>query len=292
MNTRTLVQSVPSIATSDGAGVKLRRSLGGQRGLHVDPFLLLDEFYSDDPQDYIAGFPAHPHRGFETVTYMLDGRMRHEDHLGNRGDLGPGDVQWMTAARGIIHSEMPQQSAGRMRGFQLWLNLPSKEKMQPARYRDIPAAEIPQLNLPQGGDVKVIAGTLELDGQSTGGPVNGRGASLSTDPLYLDVHLPAGAQFLAPVAAGRNAVLYTYEGSAQVGPAGSSLPLPHRAAGILSDGEAVRVQAGADGAHFLLLAARPLREPIVQYGPFVMNTREEIEQALADYRNGLLASAA
>ena len=139
MNTRTLVQIIPSMPTSDGAGVKLRRSLGSQRGLHVDPFLMLDEFYSDDPDDYIAGFPAHPHRGFETVTYMLDGHMRHEDHLGNRGDLGPGDVQWMTAARGIIHSEMPQQSEGRMRGFQLWLNLPSREKMKPARYRDIPA---------------------------------------------------------------------------------------------------------------------------------------------------------
>jgi hypothetical protein len=193
MKLRTLVKTIPSVPTSDGAGVKLRRSLGSQRGLHVDPFLMLDEFYSDNPNDYIAGFPAHPHRGFETVTYMLDGRMRHEDHLGNRGDLGPGDVQWMTAARGIVHSEMPQQSEGRLRGFQLWLNLPSREKMQPARYRDIPAAEIPRLKLPQGGEVKVIAGVLETDGEAIGGPVNGRGAKLSTDPLYLDVRLPAGA---------------------------------------------------------------------------------------------------
>jgi hypothetical protein len=290
MKLRTLVKTIPSVPTSDGAGVKLRRSLGSQRGLHVDPFLMLDEFYSDNPNDYIAGFPAHPHRGFETVTYMLDGRMRHEDHLGNRGDLGPGDVQWMTAARGIVHSEMPQQSEGRLRGFQLWLNLPSREKMQPARYRDIPAAEIPRLKLPQGGDVKVIAGVLETDGEAIGGPVNGRGAKLSTDPLYLDVRLPAGAAVSAAVAAGYNAFLYTYEGSAQIGPAGATEPLSHRAAGVLSDGDGVRVQAGAEGVHLLLLAAKPLREPVVQYGPFVMNTREEIEQAIADYRDGRLAA--
>ncbi len=292
MNTRTLIHVIESMPTSDGAGVKLRRSLGSQRGLHVDPFLMLDEFYSDNPDDYIAGFPAHPHRGFETVTYMLDGHMRHEDHLGNRGDLGPGDVQWMTAARGIIHSEMPQQSEGRMRGFQLWLNLPSKEKMKPAGYRDIPAGEIPQVLLPKGGEVKVIAGTLTLDGASTSGPVNGSGAKLSTDPMYLDVRLPAGAVFSAPVAAGYNAFLYTYEGSADIGPAGAAKPLPHRAAGVLSDGESVRVQAAAEGVRFLLLAAKPLREPVVQYGPFVMNTREEIEQALADYRDGRLGAAA
>ena len=292
MNTRTLIHVIESMPTSDGAGVKLRRSLGSQRGLHVDPFLMLDEFYSDNPDDYIAGFPSHPHRGFETVTYMLDGHMRHEDHLGNRGDLGPGDVQWMTAARGIIHSEMPQQSEGRMRGFQLWLNLPSKEKMKPAGYRDIPADEIPLVKLPQGGEVKVIAGTLELNGDLTSGPVNGSAAKLSTDPLYLDVRLPAGAEFSAPVAAGRNAFLYTYEGSAQIGAAGAAKPLPHRAAGVLSDGDGVRVQAGAEGVRFLLLAAKPLHEPVVQYGPFVMNTREEIEQAIADYRNGRLGAAA
>jgi redox-sensitive bicupin YhaK (pirin superfamily) len=292
MNTRTLVHIIESIPTSDGAGVKLRRSLGSQRGLHVDPFLMLDEFYSDNPDDYLAGFPSHPHRGFETVTYMLDGHMRHEDHLGNRGDLGPGDVQWMTAAHGIIHSEMPQQSAGRMRGFQLWLNLPSKEKMKPAGYRDIPADEIPRVVLPRGGEVRVIAGTLELDAGATAGPVNGSGAKLSTDPLYLDVRLPPGAEFGAPVTVGHNAFLYPYEGSAHIGAAGAAKPLPHRAAGVLSDGARVRVQAGAEGVRFLLLAARPLGEPVVQYGPFVMNTREEIEQALADYRDGRLVAAA
>jgi len=292
MSTRTLVRVIESIPTSDGAGVRLRRSLGSQRGLYVDPFLMLDEFYSDNPDDYIGGFPAHPHRGFETVTYMLDGHMRHEDHLGNRGDLGPGDVQWMTAARGIIHSEMPQQSEGRMRGFQLWLNLPSKEKMKPAGYRDIPADEIPQVVQPRGGEVKVIAGVFAQDEIATSGPVNGRGAELSTDPLYLDVRLPPGGEFDAPVASGHSAFLYAYEGSATVGMAAAAKALPRGAAGVLSDGDRVRVAAGPAGVRFLLLAARPLREPVVQYGPFVMNTREEIEQALDDYRDGRLGAAA
>src|ERR1700723_3625999 len=184
MNTRTLVHVIESVPTSDGAGVKLRRSLGSQRGLQVDPFLMLDEFYSDDPKDYLAGFPSHPHRGFETVTYMLDGRMRHQDHLGNRGDLGPGDVQWMTAAHGIIHSEMPQQTAGRLRGFQLWLNLPASEKMKPAHYRDIASSEIPTVAAAQGGQIRLIAGTLDLDGRALSGPINGAGAKISTDPLY------------------------------------------------------------------------------------------------------------
>ncbi len=290
MKIRTLNQIIASVPTSDGAGVKLRRSLGSQRGAYVDPFLMLDEFYSDNPDDYIAGFPSHPHRGFETVTYMLDGRMRHEDHLGNRGDLGPGDVQWMTAAHGIIHSEMPQQSEGRMRGFQLWINLPAAEKMKPASYRDVPAGEVPMVKLPLGGEVKVIAGTLNLGGEAINGPVNGSGAKLSTDPLYLDIRLPAGAEFSAPVAASHNTFLYAYEGNALIGAGDAAKPLPHRAAGVLSDGDSVRIVAGAEGVRCLLLAARPLREPVVQYGPFVMNTREEIEQALADYRDGHLAA--
>jgi len=285
---RTLTQIIESVPTSDGAGVKLRRSVGSQRGLYVDPFLMLDEFFSDNPDDYIAGFPAHPHRGFETVTYMLDGHLRHEDHLGNRGDLGPGGVQWMTAARGIIHSEMPQQTEGRMRGFQLWINLPSQEKMKPASYRDIPAPEIPGVQLAGGGLVKVIAGAFG----NARGPINGDGTKPSTDPLLLDVRLPAGAEFSAPVTPGHSAFLYPYEGSARVGPVGKEKVLSHGAAGVLSDGNEVRVNAGAEGVRFLLVAAKPLREPVVQYGPFVMNTREEIEQALADYREGRLAAAA
>jgi hypothetical protein len=297
---RTLTQIIPSVATSDGAGVKLRRSLGSQPGLQVDPFLMLDEFYSDDPKDYIAGFPAHPHRGFETVTYMLDGHMRHEDHLGNRGDLSPGDVQWMTAARGIIHSEMPQQSAGRMRGFQLWINLPSKDKMKPAHYRDIPAQQIPRVQLPSGAAARVIAGTLQLDGESVdgkrvSGPVNAPDAPLSTDPLYLDLTLPAGVDMVVPVSAGHNAFLYVYEGEARVGEPQHEETLPYRAAGVLSneegaDADRVRITGGVRGAQLLLLAARPLREPVVQYGPFVMNTRQEIEQALDDYRSGRFAA--
>jgi len=289
---RTLAQIIPSVPTSDGAGVKLRRSIGSQRGLYIDPFLMLDEFYSDNPQDYLAGFPSHPHRGFETVTYMLDGHMRHEDHLGNRGDLGPGDVQWMTAASGIIHSEMPQQTEGRLRGFQLWLNLPAAEKMRPAHYRDIPAGEISSLDLPGGGRIKLIAGSLTLDGVRASGPVNAPGAALSTDPLYLDIHLPAGRHVEVPVPAQHNAFLYLYDGEARVGPQDAARSLPHRAAGVLTQGSSVRIEAGAAGARALLLAARPLGEPVVQYGPFVMNTRAEIEQAVEDFRSGRLGAAA
>ena len=198
---RTLRTVINSQATSDGAGVKLRRSLGSARGLHLDPFLMLDEFFSDDPDDYIAGFPPHPHRGFETVTYMLDGRMRHQDHLGNTGDLGPGGVQWMTAGRGVIHSEMPQQAEGRMRGFQLWINLPAAEKMRPAGYRDIPAGDIPEVRL-DDGTVRVIAGTFTHAGAATSGPVNPRPGSLSTDPLYLDMRLDPGRTIEVPLTPG------------------------------------------------------------------------------------------
>lgn len=284
MTTRSLHRAIPSIATSDGAGVKLRRSIGASQALRHDPFLMLDEFYSDNPEDYLAGFPAHPHRGFETVTYMLDGHMQHQDSGGNTGDLGPGDVQWMTAARGIVHSEMPQQTEGRMRGFQLWLNLPANEKMKPAAYRDIPASEIPVVTLGNGIRVKLIAGTLAHGGTRTTGPI----AGLSTEPHYFDVVLPPQAVFEAPLPAGHNAFLYAYEGEARVGEERSWLQ--HRAAALLSDGDAVRIEAGEAGARVLLLAGRPIREPIVQYGPFVMNTREEIEQAIEDYQSGRIAS--
>ena len=282
MKTRELQSVIASIPASDGAGVKLRRSLGASQALRHDPFLMLDEFFSDDPRDYLAGFPAHPHRGFETVTYMLDGHMQHKDNHGNTGDLRPGDVQWMTAASGIIHSEMPQQSEGRMRGFQLWLNLPANEKMKPAAYRDIPAKDIPTLNLDHGISVKVIAGKLA----ETVGAVHGG----STDPHYLDVHLAPRAVFEARLPAAHNAFLYVYEGEALVGEARK--PVAQRAAGLLGEGDQVRVQAGAAGSRLLLLAAKPLREPVVQYGPFVMNTREEIEQAIADYQSGAFSREA
>ncbi|HZF14783.1 MAG TPA: pirin family protein [Steroidobacteraceae bacterium] len=289
MTTRTISTLIESIATSDGAGVKLRRSLGSRQTLRADPFLMLDEFFSDDPRDYIAGFPPHPHRGFETVTYMLDGHMRHEDHLGNRGELIAGGVQWMTAGRGIIHSEMPQQAEGRMRGFQLWLNLPAREKMKPASYQDISPKDIPTVSLPGDVKVKVIAGAFSSGDRLTHGPINGAKKGVSTDPLYLDVHLPAGGRFTEAVNAGYTALIYPYEGSLEVGPAGSSRTLARQSMGILSAGDTIEVAAGAEPVRFLLLAARPLGEPIVQYGPFVMNTREEIEQAIHDYQSGKLA---
>jgi redox-sensitive bicupin YhaK (pirin superfamily) len=287
MTSRALQRIIESVPASDGAGVKLRRSLGRGQGTRVDPFLMLDEFSSENPDDYIAGFPAHPHRGFETVTYLIDGHMLHEDHLGNRGDLKNGGVQWMTAGRGIIHSEMPQQEEGRMRGFQLWVNLPSREKMKPAGYRDIDPSEIPMVALPDGGSAKVIAGTLQSGGLSVPGPIQG----LTTDPLYLDVTLPAGAHFLQTVSADYQALLYVFEGSVQVGRDAPRLLKTH-SAGVLSEGELIEVTAEAGGARFLVLAGKALREPVAQYGPFVMNTPEEIEQAIIDYQSGKFTQAA
>jgi redox-sensitive bicupin YhaK (pirin superfamily) len=286
MKTRTLERVIESMATSDGAGVKLRRSVGQSRGLYHDPFLMLDEFSSENPGDYIAGFPAHPHRGFETVTYLLDGHMLHEDHLGNRGDLKSGGVQWMTAGRGIIHSEMPQQLEGRMRGFQLWINLPANEKMKPAGYRDIDPSQIPVVELPGSGRVKVIAGTVVVAGKETRGAVEPG----TTEAMYLDVSLPAGGTFSQNVAAGHNAFIYPFEGSLEIGEGGATRPLPCGSAGLLSAGEKIEVKSPHEPARFLVLAAKPLREPVVQYGPFVMNTKEEIDQAIRDYQNGELAA--
>jgi quercetin 2,3-dioxygenase len=286
--TRTLQRVIESMPTSDGAGVKLRRSLGQSQVSRLDPFLMLDEFSSFDANDYIAGFPAHPHRGFETVTYLIDGHMLHEDHLGHRGDLKSGAVQWMSAGRGIIHSEMPQQEEGRMRGFQLWINLPAREKMKPAGYRDIQPEEIPVVELAKGGRVKVIAGTLDVDGTATPGPIRG----ITTDPTYFDVWLPAGARFAHAIPAGYHAFLYVFEGSVSVGPERAERQLGVHRAGVLSDGDQVEVVGGPEGGRFILLAGRPLREPVVQYGPFVMNTTQEIERAIRDYQSGELTRAA
>jgi redox-sensitive bicupin YhaK (pirin superfamily) len=281
MTTRVVTSVIEAIAASDGAGVKLRRSLGSRQNLRVDPFLMLDEFFSDNPDDYLAGFPAHPHRGFETVTYMLDGHMEHQDHLGNRGNLTPGSVQWMTAGRGIIHSEMPQQTEGRMRGFQLWINLPAKEKMKPASYRDIPPEQIPVVTLEDGTTVKVIAGHFEHAGDVTRGPVQG----VSTEPLYFDVHLPADAELTLPLAPDHNALVYVYEGGVGIGDT-ERREIGTRVAGVLGKGDTLKLAAGAQGARLLLLAAKPIGEPIVQYGPFVMNSVPEIEQAISDYQSG------
>jgi redox-sensitive bicupin YhaK (pirin superfamily) len=287
---RRLVQTIKAIATRDGGGVVIHRSLGQSHGLRLDPFLLLDEFSSDKPDDYLAGFPAHPHRGFETVTYMLDGHMLHEDHLGNRGELRSGDVQWMTAGRGIVHSEMPQQDSGRMHGFQLWLNLPAADKMQAPAYRDIPAAQIPVAQLPGGGRVKLIAGAATLGERTVAAPINAHGR-MSTDPLYFDVELPAQGRFVQPLPPQHHAFVYLFEGALDLVAGAESRALDRHSAAILSPGERLEVQAGEQGARFLLLAGRPLREPVVQYGPFVMNTREEIEQALRDYQSGALAAS-
>ena len=284
MKTRTLQQIIPAIATSDGGGVKLRRSLGQSQSLRVDPFLMLDEFSSANADDYIAGFPSHPHRGFETVTYMLDGHMLHQDHLGNKGEVQSGGAQWMTAGRGIIHSEMPRQESGRMRGFQLWINLPAKEKMKPAHYQDIQPDQIPLLALPDGGELKVIAGCVELDDNLVTGPIQ----SLTTQVLFLDVRLPADGQFNQPIDPQHSAFVYPYEGKVEIGAAHQSRTLAPQTAGELSNGERIEIRTTDQPAAFLVLAGRPLREPVVQYGPFVMNTREEIEQALSDYRNGQL----
>lgn len=284
---RKLARTIPGMQTSDGAGVKLRRSIGSGPGSRLDPFLMLDEFGTDNPGDYIAGFPPHPHRGFETVTYMIDGHMMHEDHLGNVGHLKSGGVQWMTAGRGVIHSEMPQQESGRMRGFQLWINLPAREKMKPASYRDIPAGDLPVISLDSGGQIKLIAGQLLTPaGQTIGGPINQEADSMATDPLFLDLSLPAGARHRIAVPAGHQAFVYAYEGSPKIG----GKPLPGQHAGILDDGGFVDVQAGVEDLRMILIAGKPLGEPVVQYGPFVMNTRAEIEQAMDDYRNGRLTA--
>jgi len=279
MTVRKIQQVVPGVPASDGAGVKLIRSLGGAGHLRADPFLMLDAFSSGNPDDYVAGFPSHPHRGFETVTYLLDGHMLHEDHLGNRGNLKSGGVQWMTAGRGIIHSEMPQQENGRMRGFQLWINLPAKEKMKPAGYRDIQPSEIPVVSLP-GGSLKIVAGTCE----GTSGPVQGG----STDPLYWDVQLNSGKAFEAKIPESHAVYVYPFEGSVEI----EDRVLKAHQGGVLGAGDAIEIKAGAEGARFLVLAAKPIREPIVQYGPFVMNTREEIEQAIRDYQSGALTEPA
>jgi len=281
MTVRTLKQLIPAMAASDGAGVKIKRSLGQRQGVRLDPFLMLDAFGSEEASDYIAGFPAHPHRGFETVTYMLDGHMLHEDHLGNQGHLKSGGVQWMTAGRGIIHSEMPQQESGLMRGFQLWINLPAAEKMKPAAYVDIAPADIPRFELDAGSWLKMIAGTITLNDQQMAGPIQG----LSTEPLYLDVQLAAGQSLLLPVPPGHNAYLYPFEGEVLV--SGQKVRQHHGA--VLTDGDEVQVSAEQQ-ARFILLAARPIAEPVVQYGPFVMNTVEEIEQAIRDYQAGTLTN--
>ncbi|MHB1543232.1 MAG: pirin family protein [Gammaproteobacteria bacterium] len=286
MQTRLLQSILPSVATTDGAGVKLRRSIGQKPGLYLDPFLMLDAFGTEKPEDYIQGFPAHPHRGFETVTYMIEGHMRHEDHLGHVGDLGPGDVQWMTAGRGIIHSEMPMQTEGRMRGFQLWINLPNARKMDPPSYRDIDSSEIPVVECGEGSRIRVIAGYA--DGHK--GRVQGPIARADTQPFFLDLELTREALCTQTIDPGHHVFVYLYEGTIEVGPQSQMQSVPIDSAGILGAGDRIEIKAGVNGARALLLAGHPLNEPIVQYGPFVMNTRAEIERAIQDYQSGQFAN--
>jgi redox-sensitive bicupin YhaK (pirin superfamily) len=278
---RSVKDVVTPTATSDGAGVRLKRSIATQSLDHLDPFFLFDHFGSEDAGDYIAGFPMHPHRGIETITYMLDGSVAHRDSLGNSGVIGAGDVQWMTAGSGILHEEMPKVGPRRLDGFQIWVNLPRALKMTTPRYQDVPAARIPELVRPDGGRVRVVAGTV--DG------VAGAVRDIFAGPTYLDVSLPAGGRFEQPVPRGQTGLLYVYQGEVRVGGVGRTVTSPRLA--ILSDGDAVRVGAAAP-ARFLLLSAQPLEEPYVRYGPFVMNTRDEIAQALGELRDGTFIKAA
>ena len=276
---RSVERMVAGKPTSDGAGVKLTRVLTQPLQRRLDPFLMLDAFGSDNPDDYIAGFPNHPHRGFETVTYMIAGRMQHSDSAGHEGLLENGGVQWMTAGRGVIHSEIPQQEAGVMEGFQLWLNLPASDKMSAPWYRDFAAAELPRFVTDAGVVVTVIAG------ESHG--VAGAVTREATAPLYLDLHLPACTRFTQTLAADHNAFVYVYRGEVRIG--AETLPV-QRMAILANEAEADGVVIEAAGeARVLLIAGRPLNEPIAQYGPFVMNTEQEIHQALNDFRDGRLA---
>ena len=271
---RPIRQRLRGQATSDGAGVRLTRVIGTSQMPELDPFLILDEFGSDRPGDYIAGFPSHPHRGFETVTYMLDGRMRHKDNHGNKGLLMPGSVQWMTAGRGIVHSEMPEQDHGLMRGFQLWVNLPAKDKMGAPQYQEFAAERIPEVQEGAGVRIKVIAGRV--------GEVEGPVRQPATDPLYLDIALAGQARFEHAIAAGHNVFAYVYEGEADF--AGTRVGKGELV--VFGEGEGVAVSGVAGQSRLILVAGRPIKEPVARYGPFVMNTQAEIMQAVRDFQAG------
>ncbi|MFP5429977.1 MAG: pirin family protein [Gammaproteobacteria bacterium] len=276
-NSRPVTRIVRSTPASDGAGVRLNRVIGTQLVPDIDPFLMLDEFRSDQAGDYIAGFPDHPHRGFETVTYMLAGRMRHQDNHGHSGSLVPGSVQWMTAGRGIVHSEMPEQEDGLMWGFQLWVNLPARDKMCDPRYQEFPPESIPVVRPVDGIEVKLIAG--DLLGQR--GPVQG----IATAPVYWDIALAANTRYAVDAPASHQAFLYVFQGDVVVGPNGEHR-VPTGQMAVLGSGNTIDLLAGPQGGRLLLIAGQPLREPVARYGPFVMNTPAEIQQAFVDYREG------
>jgi redox-sensitive bicupin YhaK (pirin superfamily) len=279
-DSRTLSRVVRGMHTSDGAGVDLTRVIGAPELSMLDPFLLLDVFRSDDPDDYIAGFPPHPHRGFETVTYILNGRMRHKDNAGHEGVIEPGGVQWMTAGRGIVHSEMPEQEQGLLAGFQLWVNLPAAHKMDAPAYQEFPDAVIPIENREDGSQVKVVAGRTH---HGTEGPVR----QPLTEPRYYDVRVPAGGTFNEALPGEHNAFVFVYEGQVMLDDMeGRRGRVGMDELGILSRGNHVTLEAGTDGARFLLVSGKPLNEPVARGGPFVMNTEAELRQAFTDYRSG------
>lgn len=285
MKERRIHDVVTPVAATDGAGVLLRRSIATRTLDHLDPFFLFDQFGSENANDYIAGFPLHPHRGIETITYMLDGSVAHRDSLGNAGVIHAGEVQWMTAGSGILHEEMPKVGPRRLDGFQVWVNLPRRLKMTRPRYQDVPAAAIPEVVRPDGTRVRVVAG--EVDG------VAGAVKEIFAGPSYLDVALPAGRSLEHPVPRGHTALVYVFQGEVAVGgqgpAAGKTVPATRLV--ILGDGDAVRLHAGATGARFLLLSARPLEEPFARWGPFVMNTEEEVRQALRELQDGTFIKA-
>ena len=277
---RELSRVVRGVPATDGAGVKLTRVIAQPALPMLDPFLLLDAFSSERPGEYIAGFPSHPHRGFETVTYLLAGRMRQKDSAGHEGVIEPGGIQWMTAGRGIVHSEMPEQQEGLLEGFQLWVNLPAVHKMDAPAYQEYPVAEVPQERRDDGAIVRVIAGETS---RGTTGPV----VQPLTEPLYLDIQLSPGAHFVETLPRHHNAFAFVVHGTIYVGGSGGrQVQIGRDELGILSHGDELMLKAGGDGARFLLIAGRPLNEPVARGGPFVMNTKEEIRQAFEDFDSG------
>ena len=277
---RPVSRIIKGMPATDGAGVELTRVIGQPALPMLDPFLLLDAFRSDRPEDYLAGFPPHPHRGFETVTYLLAGRMRHRDNAGHEGVIGPGGIQWMTAGRGIVHSEMPEQENGLLEGFQLWVNLPAAHKMDHPGYQEYPVDQIPVESREGGVEVRVIAGVTS---QGTRGPVE----QPLTEPLYLDVRVPAGGQFTEWLPAAHNAFVYVIQGPVMARDAdGRLVQLGRDDLGVLARGDIVRVETGKEAARILVVAGKPLNEPVARGGPFVMNTRAEVQQAFEDYDQG------
>lgn len=280
---RKIKRWIPAQSTQDGDGVNILRIAGRHLNQDLDPFLLLDELKGEDESDYMGGFPPHPHRGFETITYMLDGQVRHKDHMGNEDVIGSGDVQWMTAGSGVIHSEMPEKSEGLFHGFQLWLNLPASEKMSPADYKDVRASEILRHTTEQNVEILSIAGEVKADGQTLTGPISGP----PTDPIYLDVNLPPHTKLRLDVPGEHRILVYVYEGKLHEG----SNELSASSLLVYSDeGDQLVLSTKGSGAKVLFLGGKPLNEPVVQHGPFVMNTQEEINQAISDYQQGRLVS--